>query len=92
MIKRSQDSISVSDYIIYKAETDSGWSVVIMPDGILINNYHHGYVHIHPDANNHGKRIIIGDYNQDQVHYIVYNHIFYNKKLIIKELIKELKK
>jgi hypothetical protein len=91
MIKRNQDKIFINNKIIYKVETDTGWSIVIMPDAILIDNYHHGYVHIHPDPMNHNNKIEIKDFNQDDIHFIVYNHIFQNKKLIIKKLISELK-
>ena len=30
-------------------ETLRGWSIVIMPDNILLDNYEHGFPHIHQD-------------------------------------------
>ena len=30
-------------------ETVRGWSIVIIPDNILLDNYEHGFPHIHPD-------------------------------------------
>jgi hypothetical protein len=57
---------------------------------ILIDNYHYGYLHIHPDHHNHEKKIKIKNNDHNIVHLMVYNHIFYNKKIIIEKLIKEL--
>ena len=34
--------------IIYM-DSKRGWSIVIMPEKVLIDNYEHGFAHIHPD-------------------------------------------
>lgn len=92
MIKRSQDHVEIHGKIIYKAETTTGWSVVIMPDGILIDNYHHGYTHIHPNPNIHGLKEKIKDNTHDKVHMIICNHIEMNECINLKSLIKGLQK
>jgi hypothetical protein len=41
--------MTVLNKTIYGTKNIKGWSVVVMPDELLIDNYHHGYPHIHPD-------------------------------------------
>jgi len=91
MIKRSQDQVTLFNKTIYQAVTDTGWSVVIMPEGILIDNYHHGYVHIHPYPDEHDIKEKIKDRKQSAIFKVVYTHIHKNEGLMLKELIKELK-
>lgn len=92
MIKRSQDQTEGHDKIIYKAETTTGWSVVVMPGGILIDNYHHGYTHIHPNPYKHKIKERINENTQQTIFMIVYKHIEENEEINLKTLIKELKK
>ena len=66
MIKRSQDQITLFNKTIFQAVTDSGWSVVIMPESILIDNYHHGYVHIHPYPDEHDIKEKIKNITQSE--------------------------
>ena len=35
--------------VIYRVVPGKGWAVVVKEDNVLIDNYHHGYPHIHPD-------------------------------------------
>ncbi len=35
--------------VVYRIVPKKGWAVVVKEDNILIDNYHHGYPHIHPD-------------------------------------------
>lgn len=35
--------------VIYRIVPKKGWAVVVKEDNVLIDNYHHGYPHIHPD-------------------------------------------
>ncbi|MBO8183111.1 MAG: hypothetical protein H0Z28_10025 [Archaeoglobus sp.] len=35
--------------IIYRVVPKKGWAVVIKEDNVLIDNYHHGFPHIHPE-------------------------------------------
>ena len=92
MIKKSQSQVGINGKIIYKAETTTGWAVVIMPDGILIDNYHHGYTHIHPNHDNHDFKDKIKYNDHYRVFEIVYKHIEINETVNLKALIKELKK
>jgi len=91
MIKRNQDQVHIQGKIVYKAETSTGWAVMIMPDEILIDNYHHGYNHIHPDSSNHDLKLEIKDNTDDKIYNIVCNHIEKNEGINLKKLIKELK-
>ena len=34
---------------VINGESRRGWAIVIMPDKIQIDNYEHGFAHIHPD-------------------------------------------
>jgi hypothetical protein len=49
MKKNTQNVIELYDKFVYSNNTLKGWSIVIMPDKILIDNFHHGHAHIHPD-------------------------------------------
>jgi len=91
MIKRTQDYVTIFNKTIYKVETTTGWSVVIMPDSILIDNYHHGYTHIHFNPNEHDLKEKIKNHDQITVYNIVCAHIHENEGLKLKKLIKELK-
>ncbi|RBQ22919.1 hypothetical protein ALNOE001_13080 [Candidatus Methanobinarius endosymbioticus] len=92
MIKRSQSHIEIHNKIIYRTETTTGWSILIMPDGILLDNYHHGYIHIHPNPNKHNIKEKIKDNNRDKIYMVVCNHINHHMDLALKTLIMELKK
>jgi len=67
-------------------ETIRGWSIVIMPDNILIDNYEHGFPHIHPD------RAIIKNKTLYETLFIVNAHIEKYKKVELDLLREELLK
>ena len=69
MKEKNQRTIKIHDKDIYYLNTLKGWSIVIMPDDILIDNFHHGYAHIHPDR----KEIITSDLQTTLI--IVLTHI-----------------
>jgi hypothetical protein len=91
MIKTSQYQTTIFNKTIYKTTTTTGWAVVIMPDGVLIDNYHHGFVHIHPDPDEHELRLQIKEHSQKNVCNIVCRHIHFYEGLKVEKLIKELK-
>ena len=35
--------------VLYRIVPRKGWAVVVKEDNVLIDNYHHGYPHIHPE-------------------------------------------
>jgi hypothetical protein len=80
----NQNITQIYDKLVYQNRSPKGWSIVIMPDKILIDNYHHGYPHIHPD------RKEIRTNNQKETFNIVINHIHKNKGINYNELRKEL--
>jgi hypothetical protein len=78
-----------SKIIIYGKEihlniSPKGWSIVIMPDNILIDNFHHGYTHIHPD-----RKEIITETQEDTLKKVL-EHLHENKGINLEKLEKEL--
>ena len=69
--------------IIYR-NSKRGWAIVIMPDKILIDNYEHGYAHIHPD------RKEIRTQKLEETLNIIYQHINKHNGVDLKELRQEL--
>ena len=59
MTRKIQNKDMIGDKLIYTAKTPNGWSIVIMPDNILIDNYHINKVHIHPNPKNHVHKVEI---------------------------------
>ncbi len=35
--------------ILFREVEGKGWAIVVKEDGLLIDSYHHGFAHIHPD-------------------------------------------
>ncbi len=50
----------VHDRSIYRKRSKRGWSIVIMPEGIRLDNFH-GYPHIHQNKDD-AEEIIYDDY------------------------------
>ena len=84
MKERDQKVIEIQDKFIYSNITPKGWSIVIMPDKILIDNFHHGFPHIHPDR----REIKIKDLEDAFI--IVLNHIESNNGVQYNKLREEL--
>jgi hypothetical protein len=93
MNRKEEDKIKILDNDVIISITNLGWAVIIMPDNIVIDNYHDKKPHIHHYSTNHH---IQEEINQTHGFLTVYNllsnHLYKNKKIIIKLLIKELKK
>ena len=49
MKEQNQNVFQLHNKKIYVKRSFKGWSIVIMPENILLDNFHHGYAHIHPD-------------------------------------------
>jgi hypothetical protein len=86
MKDRDSSQIKIRDRNIYINQSKRGWSIVIMPDNILIDNFHHGYPHIHPDRDE------IAYDNPQKVYDIISNHIKREQGIKIKKLREELLK
>ncbi|MEE1117804.1 hypothetical protein [Methanosphaera sp.] len=84
-INTNQDIYLYEKRIIFQ-ETIRGWSIVIMPDNILIDNYEHGFPHIHPD------RAMIKTKTLYETLFIVKAHIEKYKKVELDLLREELLK
>lgn len=54
MQRKSQTKNTLYNKDVYIVKlVESKWSVVIMPDNIIIDNYHITYPHIHPEPDKH---------------------------------------
>jgi trans-aconitate methyltransferase len=80
------EKIRIYDKNIYLNNSPKCWSIVIMPDNILLDNFHHGYAHLHPD-----KKEIITKTREKTLEKVL-NHLHENKKINFKQLEKELVK
>jgi len=84
MKQNNQSVTQIYDKLIYQKNSPAGWSVIIMPDNILIDNFHHGFAHIHPD------RKEIKTKKQKETFEAVTKHIHENKGINFEKLKKEL--
>ena len=92
MLRKKQSSILVNGKTVYKAETPQGWAIVIMPDNILIDNYHIDKAHIHPNPKKHIIKKEIGADNAEKVYETVLKHLYENDELNLEKLKRELRK
>lgn len=79
-----EDRIKLHGKQVIWRRSPRGWAIVIMPDKIQIDNFHHGYPHIHPE------RAEIKSNDLEVVLSIVINHIKKNKSINIEKLRREL--
>lgn len=91
MTRKIQNKNRVDDRIIYTAKTSNGWSIVIMPDNIVIDNYHINKVHIHPNPSNHEYKVELSIDNPNTIEEIIKNYIHFCEKFDIDELLEMLK-
>jgi len=74
-LRKTQESFRIHDNIVYHANTHLGWSIVIMPENIIIDNYHVKNAHIHPSPKKHYIKIFIDNQNQYKILEIVLLHL-----------------
>jgi len=91
MKNKDQITIELHGKILYKVKYKINWSIVIIPDNILIDDYHRRGGHIHTDPRNQRIREPIKCNDLETNYKIVYTHIENNKGLKLNQLIKELK-
>ncbi|WP_407408994.1 hypothetical protein [Methanobrevibacter sp.] len=91
MSRKNQDKTSIGDKIIYNVKTPNGWSIIIMPDNILIDNYHIGKAHIHPNPEKHSEKIELSKQDQNEIFEIIKDYLQITGKLDISELVEMLK-
>lgn len=91
MSRKTQSKTLIGDRILYNVKTPNGWSIIIMPDNILIDNYHVGNAHIHPDPNNHSFKIELGQQGSDKIFEIIKNYLNVSKAFDVEELVEMLK-
>jgi hypothetical protein len=76
------------DQTISWRQSKKGWSLIIMPDSIRIDD-NHGYCHIHIGTKKNYH--IIKDDTFDAIYSLIMDHIELNKGINMDELKKELK-
>ena len=91
MLRKKQSSILVNGKTVYKAETPYGWAIVIMPANILIDNYHVGKAHIHPDSQNHTYRVELSLQDCEKIYELIKDYLNVSKNFDIEELMGMLK-
>ncbi|MBQ2654236.1 MAG: hypothetical protein IJF83_11815 [Methanobrevibacter sp.] len=91
MSRKTQNKIMMGDKLIYSANTPNGWSIIIMPDNILIDNYHINKVHIHPKPEEHSCKVMLGKQNQNEIFEIIKEYINITHRFNIDELMELLK-
>ena len=91
MSRKTQSKTLIGDSILYNVKTPNGWSIIIMPDNILIDNYHVGNAHIHPDPNNHSLKIELGQQDSDKIFEIIKDYLNVSKAFDVEELVEMLK-
>ncbi|MFQ6120322.1 MAG: hypothetical protein ACE5KE_10610 [Methanosarcinales archaeon] len=79
-----EDRIKLHGKQVIWRRSPRGLAIVIMPDKKQIDNFHHGYPHIHPE------RAKIKSNDLEVVLSIVINHIKKNKSINIEKLRREL--
>lgn len=92
MLRKKQSPILVNGKTVYKAETPQGWAIAIMPDNILIDNYHIDKTHIHPNPKKHIIKEEISEDNPEKVYETVLKHLYENNGLNLEKLKRELRK
>ena len=91
MSRKNQEKNIVGDKIIYNVKTPNGWSIIIMPDNILIDNYHIDKAHIHPNPKKHSEKIELGKQNQKEIFEIIKDYLHIKGTLDVDELVEILK-
>ena len=91
MSRKAQNKTMIKEWIIYHAMTPNGWSIVIMPENILIDNYHLGYPHIHPNPQNHEIKIRINEQESEKIKELIFDYLRFAKKFDIEELMELIK-
>ena len=86
MTRKKQNQIPIGDKILYKVKTPNGWSIIIMPDNILIDNYHVGKAHIHPDPQNHTYRVELSLQNCEKIYEMIKDYLNVTNNFDIEEL------
>ena len=88
---KEQTTLHIQGKTIYIVKATGGWSLIIMKDNIVLDNYHNKGGHIHPNPKEHEHEIKIKHYTQKENLNILITHINKNKGIKLNKLIKELK-
>ena len=90
MTRKKQKQIPIGDKILYKVKTPNGWSIIIMPDNILIDNYHVGKAHIHPDPQNHTYSVELSLQDCEKIYEMIKDYLNVTNNFDIEELMEML--
>ena len=75
---------------VYLRNSNGNWAVIIMPDKIIIDNYHNREPHIHNEPEKHHIYLETKLKDPVKIYEVVQNHLNRNEGLKKDELIKEL--
>jgi hypothetical protein len=89
-MKHKQNSFKLHGKIIYVVTSDGGWSIIIMNNNVVLDNYHNKGGHIHPNPDKHPEEIKIKHDTQKENIKIIEKHLKENKGLKLNKLIEEL--
>lgn len=82
-----EENYRIHGKFIILRENEDLWAINILPDDILIDNYH-GYPHIHINKN---RKMKISIQNLDKIFFKIINHINMRKGLDKYKLLDELR-
>ncbi|GAA5818824.1 MAG: conserved hypothetical protein [Methanobrevibacter sp. CfCl-M3] len=91
MERKRQEKAVLYEKEVYKTELlPDKWSIIIMPDNIVIDNYHNKEPHIHPNPENHREQYPTKSKTLEECYYRVIEHLHKYERLNKKELINDL--
>jgi hypothetical protein len=94
MKDESTKIILIYDRKVLFRETLRGWAIVVIPEGIMFDNFYHG-VHIHLNGEDSSiekdKREQITIKDPNIIHEKICRHLKLERKIILSKLLKELK-
>lgn len=91
MERKIQEKTILYEKEVYKTELHPNkWSVIIMPNNIIIDNYHDKIPHIHPNPEEHIEQYPIKSKTLNECYFRVINHIHKYEGLNKKKLIEGL--
>jgi len=91
MSRKKQNKTPIGDKSLYKVKPPNGWSIIIMPDNILIDNYHVGKAHIHPNPKNHEYRVELSLQDCEKIYEMIKDYLNVSNEFDLEELMEMLK-
>lgn len=87
--RKSETKTVFQNNIVYHSKTVNGWAIIILPENIIIDNYHIKKSHIHLQPDKHFIKEEIDEQDQYKILEIVFKHLDNNTKLDLEKLKEE---